>query len=104
MPHFCHIMTNNILPEILFSITTRHTFLFLSYFIYNKKFTRMKKYTIPQKYSLKKVSGAVLRKGVMSKKNASPVERISLCRSRFHANPNRLLAISTFSQPFHAAE
>ena len=29
MPHFCHIMTNNILPEILFSIITRHTFLFL---------------------------------------------------------------------------
>ena len=27
-----------------------------------------------KKYSLKKVSGAVLRKGVMSKKNASPVE------------------------------
>ena len=34
MPHFCHIMTNNILPEILFSIITRHTFLFLSYFIH----------------------------------------------------------------------
>ncbi len=42
MPHFCHIMTNNILPEILFSITPRHTFLFLSYFIYNKKFIRIK--------------------------------------------------------------
>ena len=36
MPHFCHIMTNNILPETLFSITSRHTFLFLSHFIYNK--------------------------------------------------------------------
>lgn len=57
MPHFCHIMTDNILPEILFSITPRHTFLFLSYFIYNKKFTRMKKYIIPQKYSLKKFQG-----------------------------------------------
>lgn len=104
MPHFCHIMTDNILPEILFSITPRHTFLFLSYFIYNKKFTRMKKIHNPSKIFPEKVPGAVLRKGVMSKKNASPVERISLCRSRFHANPNRPLSISAFSQPFHAAE
>lgn len=103
MPHFCHIMTNNILPEILFSITPRQTFLFLSYFIYNKKFTCIKKHTIPQKYSLKKFQGAVLRKGVMSKKNASPVERTSFCRSRLHAN-SRPPAISAFSQPFHAAE
>ena len=73
MPHFCHIMTNNILPEILFSITTRHTFYFYHISFIIKIYTH-EKYTIPQKYSLKKVSGAVLRKGVMSKKNASPVE------------------------------
>lgn len=57
MPHFCHIMTDNILPEILFSITPRHTFLFLSYFIYNKKFTRMKNTQSLKKYSLKKFQG-----------------------------------------------
>lgn len=42
MPHFCHIMTNNILPETLFSITPRHTFSFLPYYIYNKNITHTK--------------------------------------------------------------
>lgn len=57
MPHFCHIMTNNILPEILFSIITRHTFLFLSYFIYNKKFTRMKIHNPSKIFPEKSVRG-----------------------------------------------
>lgn len=33
-----------------------------------------------------KDQGQIFRKGIMDKKNASSVERISLCRSRFHAN------------------
>lgn len=37
MPHFCHIMTNNILSEILFSITSQHAFYFyhISFIINN---------------------------------------------------------------------
>ena len=85
MPHFCHIMTNNILPETLFSITPRHTFLFLPYSIYNKNITHKRAHN-HSKIFPEKAQGQISRKGVMGKKNASPVERIPLCCSRFHAN------------------
>ena len=73
MPHFCHIMTNNILPEILFSITTRHTFLFLSYFIYNKKFTRMKNTQSLKNIPWKKCQGLYSAKASWARKTRLPL-------------------------------
>ena len=73
MPHFCHIMTNNILPEILFSIITRHTFLFLSYFIYNKKFTRMKNTQSLKNIPWKKCQGLYSAKASWARKTRLPL-------------------------------
>ena len=73
MPHFCHIMTNNILPEILFSITTRHTFLFLSYFIYNKKVTRMKNTQSLKNIPWKKCQGLYSAKASWARKTRLPL-------------------------------
>ena len=78
MPHFCHIMTNNILHETSFSITSRHTFLFLIHLAYYKYDIRENR---PQSFKRfpKKVQWAKFRKAVMDGKIASPLERISLC-------------------------
>ena len=73
MPHFCHIMTDNILPEILFSITPRHTFLFLSYFIYNKKFTRMKNTQSLKNIPWKKCQGLYSAKASWARKTRLPL-------------------------------
>ena len=85
MPHFCHIMTNNILHETSFSITSRHTFLFLIHLAYYKYDIRENR---PQSFKRfpKKVQWAKFRKAVMDGKIASPLERISLCCSGFHVN------------------
>lgn len=85
MPHFCHIMTNNILHETSFSITSRHTFLFLIHLAYYKDDIRKNR---PQSFKRfpKKVQWAQFREAVIDGKIASPLERISLCCSGFHVN------------------
>lgn len=80
MPHFCHIMTNNILHETSFSITLRHTFLFLMYHTYNKHITTIKQ-PQPFKRFPKKVQWGMLRQTVMDRKITSLRERFSLCWS-----------------------
>lgn len=99
MPHFCHIMTNNILHETCFSITSRHTFLFLIHLAYYKHDTNVNR---PQSFKRfpKKVQWGTFRKAVMDRKIASPLERISLCCSGFHVNfpiPVSLFASFLFS-------
>ena len=85
MPHFCHIMTNNILHETSFPIISRHTFLFLTYITEDERHAYKNR---PQSFKRfpKKVQWAKFRKAVMDGKIASPLERISLCCSGFHVN------------------
>ncbi|WP_455563116.1 hypothetical protein, partial [Akkermansia massiliensis] len=92
-------MTNNILHETFFSITSRHTFLFLIHLAYYKHDTNVNR---PQSFKRfpKKVQWGTFRKAVMDRKIASPLERISLCCSVFHVNfpiPVSLFASFLFS-------
>ena len=77
MPHFCHIMTNNILHETSFPIISRHTFLFLTY---TAKDERNAEQNPPQTFKRlpKKVQRPCREKTVSGMKIVSSVERISL--------------------------